>query len=472
MKQYEKIVNKEKAESTGYTQEMISIRNQAIANGTFMKAPNGKPTNLNERQWLQVRTKAFKDWFGDWESVAARIANARVIWGHPGIGKTEYYKNNKNVIDFDSVYKHRINKELGLPEGAEERKKWRREHRDEYRQKILSLFDEAVKDAEKQGKQLLVSDMVVLQEREDALDLITQMSEDTFAKRSVQRNEPYDNNKKLWKTDIDESIAKVSDKSKVVNTEKYLSELYEDAKNVSKVVDENGEPLVVYHGSDEKFTTFDVNSKNRGSLTSVIKKGFYFSNKNIASQYASSKFRNDYFKLQELKEGGFSFEEIAEAFGANIYDDESMDRVANYLTALENETVEFNDNLYAVFLNIRKPVEFDLKGNIISTLSKEQKETINSSEGAILKNVDETTARYRGEITTPGMYIGTDYIVFNPNQIKSATDNIEFSKTDNDIYHSEALVGRLDNLLVEWREELQNLIKSTSMLILEYIMEK
>ena len=32
-----------------------------------MKAPNGKPTNLTERQWLQVRTKAFKDWFGDWE---------------------------------------------------------------------------------------------------------------------------------------------------------------------------------------------------------------------------------------------------------------------------------------------------------------------------------------------------------------------------------------------------------------------
>lgn len=31
-----------------------------------MKAPNGKPTNLNEQQWLQVRTKAFKNWFGDW----------------------------------------------------------------------------------------------------------------------------------------------------------------------------------------------------------------------------------------------------------------------------------------------------------------------------------------------------------------------------------------------------------------------
>lgn len=46
--------------------EMQTIKEQAIANGTFMKAPNGKPTNLTERQWLQVRTKNFINWFGDW----------------------------------------------------------------------------------------------------------------------------------------------------------------------------------------------------------------------------------------------------------------------------------------------------------------------------------------------------------------------------------------------------------------------
>ncbi len=47
--------------------ETEQIKEQAKANGTYMKAPNGKPTNLNEHQWLQVRTKAFKEWFGDWE---------------------------------------------------------------------------------------------------------------------------------------------------------------------------------------------------------------------------------------------------------------------------------------------------------------------------------------------------------------------------------------------------------------------
>ena len=31
-------------------------------------APNGKPSNLNKWQYLMVRTKAFKEWFGDWEN--------------------------------------------------------------------------------------------------------------------------------------------------------------------------------------------------------------------------------------------------------------------------------------------------------------------------------------------------------------------------------------------------------------------
>jgi hypothetical protein len=47
---------------------MDEIKARAIANGTFMKAPNGEKSNLTERQWLQVRTKAFKNWFGDWEN--------------------------------------------------------------------------------------------------------------------------------------------------------------------------------------------------------------------------------------------------------------------------------------------------------------------------------------------------------------------------------------------------------------------
>ncbi|MBE9589974.1 PLxRFG domain-containing protein [Moraxella sp. K127] len=34
----------------------------------WLKAPNGEPTRLTKKQWLQVRTPSFKAWFGDWEN--------------------------------------------------------------------------------------------------------------------------------------------------------------------------------------------------------------------------------------------------------------------------------------------------------------------------------------------------------------------------------------------------------------------
>lgn len=47
-------------------EQLLSIKEKAIEDGTFMLAPNGKKTNLTETQWLQVRTEQFKNWFGDW----------------------------------------------------------------------------------------------------------------------------------------------------------------------------------------------------------------------------------------------------------------------------------------------------------------------------------------------------------------------------------------------------------------------
>ncbi len=52
-----------------YTPEEQELIAKAKSNGTYLKAPNGKPSNLTPRQWVQVRTKAFKKWFGDWEKI-------------------------------------------------------------------------------------------------------------------------------------------------------------------------------------------------------------------------------------------------------------------------------------------------------------------------------------------------------------------------------------------------------------------
>lgn len=96
-----------------YTKEMQSIKEQAITDGSFMKAPNGNPTNLNERQWLQVRTKAFKDWFGDWEnnpSQASKVVDENgeplVVW-HGN-------RTNNSITVFDKNKKGSEHKERSI----------------------------------------------------------------------------------------------------------------------------------------------------------------------------------------------------------------------------------------------------------------------------------------------------------------------------------------------------------------------
>lgn len=201
--------------------ELEDIKKRAIADGTFMKAPNGKPTNLNERLWLQVRTKAFKDWFGDWTKIT---------------------------------------------------------------------FD-------KDGKVLHIPD------------------------------------------------------------------------GVSKVVDENGEPLVVYHGSNEIFNTFDTSKKRYN----VHNKGIFF-------------------------------------------------------TTTEDKAKRYGNNIIAAFVNLRNPSISNFDENLTFEELRKQENAIinNSDDGSILNTIDKEG-------------VGVQYVVFNPNQIKSATDNVgTFSRESDDIRYREA----------------------------------
>ena len=82
-------------------EEMRAIKDRAIADDTFMKAPNGKPTNLNERQWLQVRTKNFKNWFGDWENDPK---NASKVVDENGEPLVVYHETDVEWNIFDPSY--------------------------------------------------------------------------------------------------------------------------------------------------------------------------------------------------------------------------------------------------------------------------------------------------------------------------------------------------------------------------------
>ena len=74
--------------------EEDAIIAKAKANGTYMKTPNGNPTKLSPKQWVQVRTKAFKDWFGDWENDPENASQV-VENGEP---RVVYHQTNSTIF--------------------------------------------------------------------------------------------------------------------------------------------------------------------------------------------------------------------------------------------------------------------------------------------------------------------------------------------------------------------------------------
>ncbi|QSA97500.1 hypothetical protein [Methylococcus sp. EFPC2] len=60
-------------------EEFAALRNRYAGTPGWLKAPNGAPSKLNENQWLMVRTPRFKAWFGDWEG----LQNQRFLESKP-----------------------------------------------------------------------------------------------------------------------------------------------------------------------------------------------------------------------------------------------------------------------------------------------------------------------------------------------------------------------------------------------------
>lgn len=59
------------------------VREKYEGTDQWLKAPNGKDTNLSEKQWIQVRTDNFKKWFGDWENDPANASKVVDENGEP-----------------------------------------------------------------------------------------------------------------------------------------------------------------------------------------------------------------------------------------------------------------------------------------------------------------------------------------------------------------------------------------------------
>lgn len=73
--------------------------------GSSLLAPNGRPSNLTKEQYYYVRSKEFKDWFGDWENNPYNASKVLDENGEPLIvyhgtnTEFDYFKNdNQNLL--------------------------------------------------------------------------------------------------------------------------------------------------------------------------------------------------------------------------------------------------------------------------------------------------------------------------------------------------------------------------------------
>ena len=336
--------NNNKYKQEEYTQEMKDILAKASRDSQGrLLAPNGKPSNLTERQYAQVRTKAFKDWFGDWEKGLTIQQDDK-----------SYYRGqyDKPIIDKDGNL----------------RLEGRRDdlyNRAGYSVKTgVSATTDMITANEYGGTryQAYISDI------EDKYGEL-----DNSWEKEKEINEIIEHGYYLiqFPKNISNEVIKEAGEVKLVGdivipkgqyiiehiTDEDTKVLATSNNNASKVVDENGEPLVVYHGTDENFNIFNY-SFFGSSMSWDLGKGFYLT--------------SDYKTAQE------------------------------YAGLIGNEgfTPNKNGRVLSLFVNLRNP-------------------------GNTNEHYDDT---FKGGKNTgiDGMYFGTfsEFTVLNPNQIKSATDNI------------------------------------------------
>ena len=292
------------------TIEEQSIIDRAKADGTYMKAPNGALTNLTERQWVQVRTRAFKQWFGDWEK-AARIDKLRksdpvVVSDNDYQGK--YELNSKSAEDYivNSLRGEYANKDTGdiINVTRASRKVAHHDAENDIHLKSIAYIPQMIENA------IFIDE--VPNEKGTKFDSyryyvvgLTIDGADYTAKLVVGRKNGgsyYDHalteiEKNSLLNLTDGVKADVSDKETVVSgiKDKRLVSILQT--NSSKVVDENGEPRVVYRGSPKKMgTVFEYGHNFYGGNN-----GFWFtSSPSAAKDYSFDDVTGEYGEIKSV----------------------------------------------------------------------------------------------------------------------------------------------------------------------------
>ena len=380
----------------------------------WLKAPNGKDTNLDERQWVQVRTPSFKRWFGDWE----KLATSNAILEEADIVSHEKLLNmppEEQRIEARRIFDSLVNslgpdEKITTTDGRPVRLSYvgfreiKQHSADPHTLALVPILPEAISSAHYIGD----GDPKVKDGRRMDYHLYARrvnVGDGSMIARIVLREDVNGNifyDEELTSLEyikaIKDSVARepnASGNPRSPYAAHSIAQFFAECKGLSasKVVDENGEPKVVYRGvlGSEPIPRSSMEA-GLGIFTS--------SSEDVASDYT---FPREYGEL------------VTEQ-----YNDEPGDY----------EPIEPGE-LYHCFANIRKPVVTDDDTRLVHDTSLQQrhleKAKAEGHDGVIMRNVPEGIGRSETDRSD-------NIIVFSPNQIKSATDNTgAFSQGDDDI---------------------------------------
>lgn len=194
-----------------------------------------------------------------------------------------------------------------------------------------------------------------------------------------------------------------------------------DPANASKVVDENGEPLVVYHGTTKKFNIFNKADKYREDW-GVRDYGMYFSNSYNTAKWYSLDYEK---KLREYEEYE---EKLADAEKNNDW--QKWKEIRESFKKYDFDfTKKFQSiNILSCFLSIKNPLIIDANG-------KEWFKVLKGAVNAALSfNKDGMIVR---DVIEIGKDIQTTFVTFEPEQIKLADgSNTTFDGNNPDIRYA------------------------------------
>lgn len=265
------------------------------------KAPNGEPSKLfsdllehyNGDRVAAIQAKArtysesFKEWFGDWVNP---LKPGDIIFGHPAIGKTYSLESGKykdKIIDWDVEFNEKRDKWIedhsNTVKGTPEYKKARNEYliypenHPDYVEFLTEEWERVKSKTKKEGKILFASPHNLLKMFSQDFDRIINLKDEDFVKRNIERGGK-EKESKLWKEGINETISNTTGiPVEYLNENQYFEDYLNKHLGISKVVDENGEPLVVYHHANSPINEFSIEFDNYFStIKNGTKKALFF----------------------------------------------------------------------------------------------------------------------------------------------------------------------------------------------------